>query len=125
MNTCTLPLLSFVLFIFLSCSQAQSPEFEKLNVVQFKKEIQSDSVLLIDVRTPEEYKAGHIENARNWNFYDENFLSLFEEIEKDKPIYLYCKSGGRSSSAANKLTEMGYKNIHELKGGMEAWKAEQ
>lgn len=125
MNARFLPLISFALFIFLSCSQAQSTEFEKLDVAQFEKEIQKDSVLLIDVRTPQEYEAGHIENARNWNFYDEDFFSHFEEFEKDRPIYLYCKSGGRSSNAANKLTEMGYKNIHELKGGMQAWKAKQ
>lgn len=93
-----------------------------LNPQQFEKAIMTEEVQLVDVRTPEEYQAGYIKDAENIDFYDqENFNKAFEKFDKSKPVYLYCRSGGRSQKAANLLAEMGFKEIYDLEGGYLNW----
>lgn len=88
-----------------------------LEVTTFKDSIAQPKVQLVDVRTPEEFEAGHIENALNIDFFSEHFSANFEKLDKDKPVYIYCKSGNRSGKAAIKLEELGFKKIYDLKGG--------
>lgn len=84
---------------------------------------QSPNAQLIDVRTPEEFKSKHIDNAVNIDFNNSNFDSQIAKLEKDKPVFVYCLSGGRSKAAASKLQEAGFKEIYELDGGMLKWNA--
>ena len=74
------------------------------------------NIILVDVRTPEEFEAGHLENAININWHDPQFINKFGDEYKEKTIYLYCKMGGRSAKAATLLDSLGYKVI-DLKGG--------
>mmetsp|Transcript_17719 Transcript_17719/g.57972 ORF Transcript_17719/g.57972 Transcript_17719/m.57972 type:complete len:115 (+) Transcript_17719:108-452(+) len=100
-----------------------SDEIEILDVPTFKKAISDKNVPLIDVRTGLEYKSGHIENAVNIDFFDRaNFNENFASFDREKPIYLYCRSGNRSQRAARKLVANGFKKIYDLKGGYKAWK---
>ena len=93
-----------------------------LNPEQYKDAIMKEEIQLVDVRTPEEYQAGYIKDAVNIDFYEqEKFREAFEEFDKNKPIYLYCRSGGRSHKAANMLVEMGFKEIYDLEGGYLNW----
>ena len=78
---------------------------------------------LIDVRTPEEYNAGHIEGAVNINFYDEDFEQQLEEkLNKEQPVMLYCRSGSRSAQSAKQMAGLGFREVYDLKGGFMAWK---
>lgn len=82
----------------------------------------SENVQLLDVRTPKEYEAGHIEGAVNINYFDENFLAQAEQrFNKDEPVLLYCRSGNRSAKATAVMKEAGFKDIYDLKGGFNAW----
>ena len=81
------------------------------------------TVQLIDVRTPDEYKAGHITNAKNINFYAADFKDQIDKLDKSKVIAVYCGVGGRSGKASTILTQLGFKTIYDLQGGMTAWKA--
>jgi rhodanese-related sulfurtransferase len=72
---------------------------------------------LVDVRTPEEYTAGNIENAQNIDFYADDFKSKITALDKSKPVFVYCRSGGRSAKAANMFKEAGFKEIYDLQGG--------
>lgn len=76
---------------------------------------------LIDVRTPEEYKDGFIEGATNMNFYDSDFQDKLNTLDKNKPVLVYCKSGGRSAKTCKKLQNAGFKEVYDLKGGYTAW----
>ena len=97
-----------------------------LSVSAFKAKIGEKSVQLIDVRTPEEFGAGHIRKAVNIDVQSADFEARAQSIiSKDKPVALYCRSGKRSQRAASALSEMGYKVIYDLKGGYLAWEAEQ
>ena len=99
----------------------QQQEIAKIEAVDFKAKIEGKPFQLIDVRTPEEYNEGHIASAKNINFYDTNFLKLLEKLDKSKPVFLYCKSGGRSGKASARLRDAGFKSIYDLKGGFVAW----
>ncbi|MFD1018722.1 rhodanese-like domain-containing protein [Thalassobacillus hwangdonensis] len=74
---------------------------------------------LIDVREPKEYEGGHILGARNIPL--SQMRNRLIEIRKDKPVYLYCQSGTRSTRAAALLNKKGYKDLNHLKGGFKKW----
>ena len=91
-------------------------------ISDFKQEL-LDNAILVDVRTPEEFNEGHLENADNINWYDADFPERFKAVDKNKTIYLYCKMGGRSSKAQEKLKSMGFNHVIDLEGGYDAVKA--
>lgn len=78
--------------------------------------------LVLDVRTPGEYREGHVPGAVNISVFD--FRSPFEQMDppKDKPIVVICEHGPRSSFAGFMLKSAGYMNVLELDGAMKAWK---
>ncbi len=96
-----------------------------LTADEFEKQVNSNpNAQLLDVRTPDEFFSGHIKNAllADWTNAEE-FQRRVSFIDKAKPLYVYCLSGGRSAAAAAKLRKMGYENVYELRGGTNAWRA--
>lgn len=89
---------------------------------EFDTKIKTDSVQLLDVRTPQEYAEGHIEGALNINVQSDDFQQMAgKELSKGSTILVYCRSGRRSMDAAGILTRLGYRVIN-LKGGIIEWK---
>lgn len=107
-----------VLILQTGCSQENKG---KMPISDFKQEM-LDGAILVDVRTPEEFSAGHLENAENINWYDADFSDRFKTVDKNKTIYLYCKMGGRSAKAQEKLRSIGFINVIDLEGGYDAVK---
>ena len=108
-----------------SCNQSAAGAQSKLDPNAFEAKLAADSTAqLVDVRTPEEYAEGHIKGARLMNIYDNNFADQLGKLDKAKPVMVYCAAGGRSGSAAKKLSKMGFTKVFDLAGGMGAWKAE-
>jgi rhodanese-related sulfurtransferase len=109
------------LLVFLSgyfgFSQIRSVPITEYSSAQGKNEV------LLDVRTPEEFKEGHLASAVNINWYDADFAEQIQRLDKEKPIYVYCKAGGRSAKASKALDSLGFKNIVDLTGGYDAVKA--
>lgn len=107
--------------IFSSCSQVNGQQTQSPTVYQ--QNLQKDtSALLVDVRTPEEFANGHLKNAINVNYYDPSFMKQMSTLSKDKTIYVYCRSGGRSGKATQELTQAGYKVV-DMAGGITAWES--
>lgn len=106
----------------IACEAQTEGGVQKLDATSFKKEIAQKQVQLIDVRTPNEYQQGHIGNAKLINFYGNDFREKINKLDKNQPVYLYCKSGGRSGRASKVLIELGFKKVYDLKGGYMAWK---
>jgi len=102
--------------------QKLTPEIIRVNAADFKNGVDGKDVQLIDVRTPREYKRGHIKNAVNVNIYNKDFITKTAKFDKNKPVYLYCRSGVRSMNAAQKLKNEGYK-VYNLNGGILNWKS--
>jgi len=79
-------------------------------------------IQLIDVRTPNEFAEGYLKGAKMINYFDNDFLEQMSKLDKNKELYVYCRSGNRSGKAAKKLKSMGFVKIYDLKGGILSWK---
>ena len=108
-------LITLLFLLSMGCAQSKSKP-----ITEFSQNDTKNGILL-DVRTPEEYAAGHIDNALNINWYDSDFAKQLESIGKDETIYVYCKKGGRSAKAAQLLDSLGYKKVVDLEGGYDAY----
>ena len=116
-------LLPFVLIFLSACSQKSLKNANKdVSVEEFKSLIEKLDGIILDVRTPEEVAQGKIAQSININYFD-NFKAAAEKLDKTKPVYVYCASGGRSGRAAYDLNKMGFTTVYNLLGGFGAWRA--
>lgn len=114
-------LIAMTMFISPASGCNSNTNITSVSASEFQKEIKTDSVQLVDVRTPQEYADGHIEGAININVQSDNFQQMaVKELSKDKTVLIYCRSGRRSLKAADILTGLGYKVVN-LKGGVIEW----
>ena len=100
-------------------------EIKNEDVAKVEELIKSGKYTVIDVRTKEEYDAGHIKGALNFDYYNDDFEEKIEEAlkDKDKPYIVYCRTGMRSLYSAEILEELGYTNVTNMKGGFLAWQS--
>jgi thioredoxin len=116
--------LAIIGFVVLSCNGQNSKEIKTIDSKAFaEKMATTQNPQILDVRTPEEFSSDHIDNAKNINWLGTTFVSDVEKLDKSQPVFVYCKSGGRSQKAAEKLNELGFKTIYQLDGGMLKWDA--
>ena len=119
--------MKYFLAAFLFMITACSLNGQQANAIQpeaFLKAINAGKIQVLDVRTADEYKSGHINNALQANWLDKNeFNDRTSHLDKNKPVYIYCLSGGRSGAAAEVLRAKGY-TVTNLEGGINAWKRE-
>jgi len=125
--------LLFVVVVFLSScgvdkkSGASEDSSESvlatISVDEFEKKLSNAEVQLIDVRTAEEFSGGYLEGATNIDVNSTDFDAKIAAFDKNKPVTVYCLSGGRSAAAADKLSEMGFKQVYNLDGGIMKWKS--
>lgn len=116
--------LSIALLLAVSVSVfAQSKSNVKAE--EFDKAIKQKGIQLLDVRRPAEYEEAHIKGSTLANWEDKaEFEKHTQHLDKDKPVYVYCRSGKRSSAAADFLSGQGFKNVVNLEGGILGWKQE-
>jgi len=114
-----------LLFTTISC-RGQQDSNRKIGPDKFEKGISKQGIQVLDVRTSGEYQGGHIKNAllADWNNKDQ-FNDRIKYVDKDKPVYIYCAVGGRSTAAAAWMRENGFINVLELNGGFNEWKKER
>lgn len=106
-----------------SCSNGQSNK-QRLTAVEFSDKIKSSTnAVVLDVRTPGEFTAGHLENAVNIDWNNSSTEAELQKLDPSKEYFVYCLSGGRSSSAAEYMRAKGFKNVYELNGGIMKWRA--
>ena len=122
-----LKVLSLVILFFglTSCLKNQADGVQVLDVAKYEKNMAQPDVQLVDVRTPEEFSEGHLENAINIDVTADDFDAKVANLDKEKPVMVYCKSGGRSAKASARLKELGFKTITDLEGGITNWKSEE
>ena len=112
----------FLFFAFSSC-QAQQDLVTKIKPDEFEKAITGKNIQLLDVRTAGEFNTGHIKNTLQADWTQKvQFLDRIQYMDKVKPVYIYCLSGGRSAAAAEWMRNNGFTNVVELTGGINAWK---
>ncbi len=118
----------FFLFItsllFISCQGQPAKTVQTVDVKTYAEKLKTtENPQLLDVRTPEEFSGEHINNAINVNWNADDFVTKANQYDKSKPIFVYCKVGGRSAQAAIKLAELGFKEVYNLDGGIMKWNA--
>jgi len=125
-------LLFFVSVILVSCgadkksgTNESSTEsvLSTITVDEFEKKLNEADIQLIDVRTAEEFDGGYLENAINIDVNSNDFDAKIAAYDKSKPVLVYCLSGGRSAAAADKMSEMGFKQVFNMEGGILKWKS--
>ncbi len=100
-------------------NQSELGEIKVITPSEFKEK--SIDKTIIDIRTPFEFKRGYIKGAKNINYYSRDFLEQMSKFDKNEPIYIYCRSGNRTSSASRKLSKLGFKLVYDLRGGISNW----
>lgn len=85
--------------------------------------VDAADVVVLDVRTPEEYAAGHIEGAVLVDFQADDFADRIASLDRDTTYVLYCRSGNRSAQARALMDELGFRDVTDVAGGFQAWQA--
>ena len=115
-------LYSVLSLVFLSCNQMKSQDgLTDVNPEQFQSYVGNDNVQLVDVRTRKEFLEGHINEAINIDFYSEDFFKQINKLNTEKPVYIYCRSGKRSSNSVALFKKAGFTQIYNLDGGILGW----
>jgi len=111
--------------LLLQSCNTRSKDVEMVSALQVYEAVYGeDSLQLIDVRTPEEYNVSHLKTAQNICISHPDFEAKVKKLDKNKPVYVYCKSGGRSAKASKKLKELGFTKVYDLQGGITSWEKE-
>ena len=110
----------FALCSSLGC-QAESKHFVSVDEAEFAKAMEVEGVQIVDARTAGEYASGHIVGAINIDINSEKFDSEVAKLDRKRPVAVYCRSGRRSKIAAERIAELGFKQITELDGGILSW----
>ena len=120
-----LTFLTATSILFNSCTNEQTQTTNtNLSATEFSDKIKTlPSAPVVDVRTPEEFTKGHLQNAKNYDWNGNDIQKQISTFDKSKPVFVYCLSGGRSSSAASQMRSAGFKEVYELSGGIMKWRA--
>jgi len=119
-------ILILSVFMMFSCSNSTEQEnviSKVVSVDELQVLIKAKTDLqLIDVRTIREYNTGHLPGAKLIDYYRPDFKTQLEKLNKQKPIAVYCAVGVRSNRTLRTLKSLGFKEVYDLQGGIEAWR---
>ena len=104
------------------CSSSNEA-IKKVDPVEFSEVVKQPGVIILDVRTPEEFNAGHIENAININIEGSDFASEVSRLDMNATVAVYCRSGNRSGVATEQMAELGFVDMYDMQGGILEWEA--
>lgn len=125
-------LLALVMISFVACSQQQKGKTVATNTqtgglispTGFNEKLQKEKGVLIDVRTPGEYKKGHLKGARLLDIFSDNFETEIDKLDKNATYFVYCATGGRSGECAELMQKKGFKKVYDMDGGIRKWQSE-
>jgi rhodanese-related sulfurtransferase len=104
------------------CSNTAAEKFKNIAVEEFDKlRKQTNTAVVLDVRTAREFAAGHIAGATNIDWNAGEFEKKVARLDRNKTYLVHCAAGGRSAKAAEKLMTLQFTNVYNLEGGMKAW----
>lgn len=94
--------------------------FKHISIDETKAMLDDDKSAIVDIRDPNSFKLGHIENAVLIN--NENVQDFIREADLDRPLIVYCYHGNSSQGAAQFFTEQGFEEVYTMDGGFEHWR---
>ena len=124
--------LFFLILLFagisnnLAIAQVSDQKVSNVKPIEFSKLLDStEKRTLVDVRTAKEVATGKIVSSIHIDYYRSDFKEALSVLDKDIPIFVYCRSGVRSGRTANILKSLGFKEIYNLSGGIRSWKGKE
>ena len=121
-------LLSFALLGAAASAQEKSEPVKKAGFENIKAEkfdalrkADTNSTVVLDVRTKEEFTGGHIPGSVLLDFMSDDFEKEVAKLDKKKTYLVLCASGGRSARACKKMEKLGFRKLYNLEGGIGAW----
>lgn len=118
-------LVIFLLVGGAGCTSRQQEPADLIKLVsptEFKQLLEKEKGMLLDVRTPGEWKKGHIEGAVHLDIFRDDFEEEIDKLDTNAVYFVYCASGGRSSEAAAMMNKKGFRLIYDMDGGFSKWK---
>ena len=112
---------AFILLLVATLNVFGQAKFKNIDVDQFDKLRQQTNTVVLDVRTPKEFAAGHITGATNIDWNAPDFAKKAAALDKSKTYLVHCAIGGRSAKASDRMTALQFTNVYNLEGGMKAW----
>jgi len=95
--------------------------YTDLDLAAWRAGASKSGAIKLDVRTPSEVSAAHVAGAKHIDVLDSSFAAKAAKLAKDKPVYVYCRSGNRSGRAGRMLQRMGFAHVYNLRGGITGW----
>lgn len=111
--------------IFATVVFAGENSFKNISSAEAEKLIKDKSIVIIDIRTAQEYNSGYIKGSVNIDYYKSDFKDKLSKYDKNKTYFIYCRSGRRSGSAKTIFNDLGFKNVYNLENGINEWIAEK
>ena len=108
---------------FFNCKKNQTEVIQLITAAEMEEISKIEGIQLVDVRTPGEYKEGHLPNALNIDFLDTNFEANIQQLDKTRPVIIYCQRGGRSAKCASRLIANGFVKVYDLDNGFSKWES--
>ncbi len=108
-----------ILLLFVIALAGCATGYETVNTVQAKQMIEAKEVEIIDVRTPEEYAAGHVPGSKLLPLQEID--NWYASLDPTKKYLMVCRSGNRSGQASNYLSGKGFTQVLNMAGGMNEW----
>lgn len=119
-----IPALALIAALVLTAcgGTAVEPRLETVDAATFAGAIDGgNGLVIVDLRTPVEFAAGHIPGAINLDYYETSFRTRLDALDKDAPYAVYCRSGNRSTDTLQIMTDLGFTDVRELGGGIITW----
>lgn len=115
-------ILAFAASAFCGCTLFAQNNVSEISGSEYKNRYANDTtVIVLDVRTPDEFKAGHLPRAINIDWYGDDFGKQVAVIDTSRTIVVYCRSGKRAGNAIMKMQDMGFQHLTNFKGGIQEW----
>lgn len=108
-------------FLAAGCSQTDEPNGVAVDVESFQQTLDQPDVVVLDVRTPQEFASGHLPEARNLDVGSPGFADQVDALDQDATYAVYCQSGNRSGVAVEQMVDQGFTDVVHLDGGILAW----
>ena len=108
---------------------ADKNAYQDLSAPQFRQMLDQQEggsdVVLLDIRTPAEYKTGHIRGAVLLDYYARHFVDTRKTLDREKTYLVYCRSGNRSGKSLAIFNRLGFRQVYHLKTGIRGWQQEK
>ena len=115
--------LTTILFLFITLLGFSQTKIENVDAATFKKLIDENKSVLIDLRTNDELKnKGYIKNAKQIDYFSKNAEAIIKKLDKKKTYLIYCAGGGRSGECADLMKANGFSHVVNLAKGFDDWK---